>query len=224
LYSTSEVCSVEEVGRIPSFTSHLRFLAAGQAAHMPPVSIFAECLQVADSLGLSLDQACRASLTSEECRPEAEVEAAAMAASMYKDIYDVQLAVLEQEDFSAWESITAHATLDRRTAQLTSAARTLSTVLDGKEGISKRLRSASIVPSIPVEPRHQPDLSALLQHAAGGQAILAHGRDALEWAASFQERPSCWEDRLATLPEALKAARQHAAALQQFATALEARQ
>lgn len=189
---------------------------------MPSNSVFAECLQLADSLGLPISGPA-GSLTAEEHGPEAAVSAAAAVAATYQDIYVAQLAVLEQEDFQAWEQIAAHATLDRRTACLRSAAATLAAVLDGKDAISKRLRAASVVPSIPVEPRQQPDLSALLQHAAGGQTILAHGRVALEWAATFQERPSCWEDQLAALPEALTAARQHAAALEQFAGALEAR-
>lgn len=184
---------------------------------MPPGSnIYEDCLQLAQAAGVPLPQASTSELT-------AHIDAACSVADAYRDVYQRQLDILEQEDFMAWENIAHKPVLVQREANLRAASSTLRTVIASKDTIARRLRAASTVPNIPVDPQYQPDLSVLLQHSAGGQAILAHGAGALQWAAGFQERPSCWEDRLQAIPEALKACQDQQHALQRFSEALAAR-
>jgi len=175
---------------------------------------FQDVLTLASALGLEVPKASTLQLT-------ADADKMMQACDTFGRIYAQQLVILEQEDFMAWEQIAHRRILHNRKASLEDAVAILTSVLAKKEAITKRIRLASLGPSIAVDPAQQPALSALLQNSATGQAVLAEGLDVLQWAANFQERPSCWEDHLHAIPEALRAFHEHAQALAALSQALQ---
>ncbi len=178
-------------------------------------NLFEDTLRAAHSLGMQLPTTSTAHLT-------AALDAAMATHRSYASLYEQQLACLEAQHHADCQRITHAPLLQQRTAGLTEASATVRTVLAGKDAIAQRLRATKTEPTIPVQPELQPHLISLLQQSASSQATLQQGREALQWAAAFSEKPSCWEERLSGLLRAARACQDHKQALDQFGEALQA--
>jgi hypothetical protein len=186
-----------------------------------PKNVFAAVLEEAEALGLPASRDC--DLTDSTTSQLASgLATAADTVHQYDQLYDLTLQRLEQEEFSAWERLCQEEVVAERTSRLCAAATTLRTILESKDAIGRRLREASMGATIAVAPQHQGDLSALLAHASAGQEVLQTGLDALNWAAAFSERPSCWGDKLQSISDGLGAAQQQLEAMQELRDALAA--
>lgn len=176
-------------------------------------NVFDSMIQEAEALGVPARPVSTSELTSNLVRACALVR-------LHESLYQCKLQEFEQSDYVAWDRLCQQQALSERQSTLASAVATLRTILDSKETIGRRLREASMGSTITVQPVLQPHLSGLLEAACTGAGALQEGMDALEWALSFNERPSCWEDKLQGITDALKAAQLQQSAMQQLSQAL----
>eukprot|EP00878_Enallax_costatus_P021536 GHUV01022802.1.p1 GENE.GHUV01022802.1~~GHUV01022802.1.p1 ORF type:complete len:189 (+),score=52.98 GHUV01022802.1:501-1067(+) len=136
------------------------------------------------------------------------------------ELYDVELRVHQLTGYLQTRSVTDQQQLQSRTHSLEKAVRTCQQVCSNKDTLADRLRSARTRPSVPVAPEYQQDFSALLQHSASSAQMLHEGIDSLQWAATLDAKPSCWEDQLKCILEAAKELDICMTAMERFSTAI----
>jgi hypothetical protein len=172
------------------------------------------------------------------------LSAIAEAVEACQETHRARAELLRLRELEGLAPLAAPAVLARRGAALGSASAALSRVSRERVAVARRLREARVRPGIAVDPARQPDLSALLRHAAGGAAILEHGGRLLRGAvgegggeqqargpggaaggskaaAAAAER---WEEALRPVQEAAVACKERVDALEAFSRAMMARE
>eukprot|EP00879_Flechtneria_rotunda_P018016 GHRR01018881.1.p1 GENE.GHRR01018881.1~~GHRR01018881.1.p1 ORF type:complete len:190 (+),score=66.03 GHRR01018881.1:821-1390(+) len=123
-------------------------------------------------------------------------------------------------DYMGSRIMTDQLQIQSRTQHLDNTVQTLNMVCTNKDAVADRLRSAKTRPSVPVNPAYQPYFTAMLKHSASSAGILHHGAAALHWAATLNDKPSCWEDQLKCILEAAKDISSCITATDEFNTAI----
>lgn len=176
------------------------------------MSAYQDLLASAAALGL---QTCNTQLDSTQGFSESE-EIVLKA----KDVNELELEVYRLTGYTQCNSISSQELLQSRIASMQKAADTCRKVCSNKDALADRLRSAKTRPSVPVAPAYQQDFSTLLQHSASSAEMLHDGVTSLQWAATLDAKPSCWEDQLKGIIETAKEVGSRLTAMEEFSAAL----
>lgn len=137
-----------------------------------------------------------------------------------KEAYELELKLHQLTGYLQSRSVTDQQQLQSRISSLQKAVSTYQQVIKNKDALADRLRSAKTRPSVPVAPAYQQDFSTLLEHSASSAEMLHEGVNSLQWAATLDVKPSCWEDKLKCIVDAAKELDSRMTAMDDFSAAI----